>query len=273
MSLLKTTIVNPKNLGKKEFERLNEVTQDLWWESFWEFAQCNCCNHMISKSEYFKNKTWNIRETTIKKLMHTLSLTEKDIRCTKCNWSTTIIFWEEYSHHQFEKYMKKKCALVIANNENWEIVWFSEWYLWTLKYIYEEELKVRYQNFWMKWLEREIESKIGFVPNDFLIISWVWILPEYKSWYNLFNLMKSLNSQLKNILDWNFWLAENDCKHIMEKITRLYWIKLEFDRSKITNINESYNSQLYVIPDIWNAFSQLFSWSIKDFIKIKQRKC
>lgn len=266
----KIECVNPKNLDKKDYSRIHEITQDLWAESFWEFAQCKCCWLVISKNNYFWHLSENIKKNTIKKIMSTLSLNESDIRCTKCWWNTDILFWEEYLDHIIEKYKGKKSILVLLKDDNWEIVWFNEWYTASLDYIYNEELKPRYNKFWLQWIENEIKSKLWFIPKDLFIVSWVWILNEHKSWFNLFWLMNEFTKKVKSCVWDVYWIAENDCEHVMEKITAIYWIKLDFDRKKITNTNETYNSQLYIIPNVWESYNKLFGWTIKDFIRIKR---
>ena len=44
--------------------------------------------------------------------------------------------------------------------------------------------------------------------------------------------MNEFTKKVKSCVWDVYWIAENDCEHVMEKITAIYWIKLDFDRKK-----------------------------------------
>ncbi len=74
--------VRPDTLSSREFESINEVTQDMWAYGIGEFVQCDSCHEMHSKQAIFGHLPKDVYEMTAAKIMGLLG--QEKIPCPAC---------------------------------------------------------------------------------------------------------------------------------------------------------------------------------------------
>ncbi len=264
--------VNPRDLSENQFLRLNEVSQDMWAESLWELVQCKCCGKMMSKQDIFWHLAKEVYDETVQKIMELLWITQ--ISCVECGSETRFVYWEEHLGVIKDRLLWcKKPFLVIAENQQWEIVWYEEWYIDTLDNIFRREFIYHYGDIWFMEIKRRVWNVLLWeVPNEMLVLSSIWLLSKYINFFTLFEILKTFAN---TISDWYIdtpWITEVDKKNNLNKISQAIWsISLWFHedmRSKISNTWKDYESNLILIPEAWRRYRHFTSKWIKNLIKI-----
>ena len=69
---LRMEAVDPKRLTVREFEQINDVTQDMWAFGIGELVQCECCSEVFSKQDIFGHLTKELYVKTVTKIMNIL---------------------------------------------------------------------------------------------------------------------------------------------------------------------------------------------------------
>lgn len=260
MGLLKIKEINNERKNDFFINRMQQISQKVWWESCWDYIYCPNCWKIHSISDYI-NENRDLFSSKINDIIK--------IKCLNCNSFGEEIYWKKYKETLKYKYsLDWNIYISCAYDDKWEIIWYNEWYYDTIENIYNNEFKLHYDKVWINWFKKEIINTIWFLPEKIFIISWVCLIEEHRNMYNIFKLMKNFANQIKTKL-WNvYWIAELDYWHPIYKVTKkAWWITLNFNKSWL-NQHQKYNSRVMIIPNIWKSYWKLFGWTLKDLIKI-----
>lgn len=269
--------VNPKDLTEKQFIELNEVTQDMWAHWIWELVQCKCCNKMMSKQDIFWHLEKEIYENTVANIMKILEI--KEIPCIECWSETKFIYWEEHVENIKERLLNSQQSfLAICEDENWEIVWYEDWYIDNMENIFNRELAYHYSEIWLPEIRQRV-SNILWKPTDkMLVFSSLGFKHKYINFFNLYELLKIFSRSIPDELIKEPWILEVDNKNIMSRICRSVWdIPLWINdnlnlKSKIKNTWKEYESILTILPNAAEWFRNFTNNSPRDFVKLINKK-
>ncbi len=265
--------IDPKDLTEKQFLELNEVTQDMWAHGIWEFVQCKCCNKMMSKQDIFWHLQKELYEETVSKIMSILDI--KEIPCIECWNETKFIYWDEHIENIKDRLLNSQQAfLAICENENWQIVWYEEWYIDSMENIFNRELAYHYSEIWLPEIKKRVFNILWETPENMLVLSSIWFIHKYANFYNLYEIIKSFWSSIPDDLINEHGITELDKRNALNKIWESVWnISLwiyddEILRNKIVNIWNWYQSNLTILPRVWHNYRKYTSDWPKNFIKL-----
>lgn len=268
--------VNPKDLTQWDFERLNEVTQDMWAHGIWELVQCSCCNKMMSKQDIFWHLEKEVYDETVKKIMWILSMSE--IPCISCGGKTKFIYGEDHVENIKERLLEsEESFLVVCENKTWELVWYEEWYVDSLENIFRRELAYHYEVIWVDEIKRRIENIIGYNPEKLLVLSSIWILNKYSNFFTLFEILKHFAINMPDRLSNLVAISELDMNNNMNFLFQMtenisLWIHKDPQlQQKIINTWKNYQSNLILILNVVQQYKYYLSGGIKNFLKLTRK--
>lgn len=268
--------VNPRDLTQWDFEKLNEVTQDMWAHGIWELVQCKCCNKMMSKQDIFWHLEKEVYDETVKKIMWILSMSE--IACISCGWDTKFIYGEDHVENIKERLLQsEESFLVVCENETWELVWYEEWYVDSLENIFKRELAYHYEVIWVDEIKRRIENIIGYNPEKLLVLSSIWILNKYSNFFTIFEILKHFAINMPDKYKWMYGISELDINNNLDFLSKHLWtisLWIYEDpelREKIVNTGDGYKSNLVLFPDVVDKYKYYLSNWVKAFMKLTRK--
>lgn len=266
--------VNTDKLSENEIIQISNVEKDMWAYWIWEYVKCNNCWSIHSKNDIYWHLENHIKTesvTTIEKILWLDS-----IKCKKCNNDTEFIYDEKTNIKSIKDRLfnsDKSYISIMRNFNNWDIYWFMDWYIDTFKNIYDREFKEHYANIWSDKIINRVESKIWYIPEKFLSFSSMWTFQKYVSFYNVFNLIKFffnwIEDNKKNLL----WITELDTWSNLHWFHHSMWIQKLWitdnfeDINLLSNLNSSYNTDLYIQPMVVKTYKEWYNLWVKDFIK------
>lgn len=268
--------VNPRDLTQWDFERLNEVTQDMWAHSIWEFVQCKCCNKMISKQDIFWHLEKEVYDETVKKIMWILSISE--IPCISCWGETKFIYPEEHVENIKERLLESEDSLlVICENTEGEIVGYEEWYLDSLENIFRRELAYHYEVIWIDEIRTRIENILWYNPEKMFVLSSIGILQKYSNFFTLFEILKCFAINMPDKYIGLPAISELDLNNNLDFLSKYIWpVSLWFYedeelRKKIVNTGNNYQSNLVIFPNVVDKYKYYLSNWVKAFMKLRTK--
>ena len=117
----------PQDLSQKDFELLNELTQDMWWTNRWlgELVRCRECWHISSKEQAFWHSGIDITKMTVQKIMDVLDIS--NISCPCCNGTTDFIYGREHIEKIRERLLKSVDSfLTVCRDKRNDIIGFNK---------------------------------------------------------------------------------------------------------------------------------------------------
>lgn len=266
-------VVNPKELSSADFERLNEVSQDMWAQSIWELVQCKSCQKMMSKQDIFWHLEKEIYDETVKKILQILEISE--ISCIECSGKTRFIYPDEHVENIKERLLQsEESFLVVCENSTWEIVWYEEWYIDTFDTIFRRELAYHYEKIWKEDIKTKIQDILWYCPEEMFILSSIGFLNQYVNFITLFEIFKHFAINIPDSYLYTLWITEVDKRNSLDMVTNVMWgISLWFQeeeryKKQIINIGNGYQSNLKIIPNLWENYKKYLSKGAKYFLKI-----
>lgn len=270
---LNIEIVNPKELTEKDFEKINEVTQDMWAEWLWELVQCKCCNKMLSKKDVFGHLEKNIYEETVEKIMKTLNM--ETINCTECGEETKFIYWRENVINIKERLLQSEDSfLVLCKDEKNEIIWYEDWYVSSVDEIFKRELEYHYKNIWVWEIKSRVSNILWTTPEKMIVISSLWLISKYVNFYTAFEIMNNFYNAIPEKYEDLACIAEVDLNNNISNVTQiLWWVSLwiqndENLKGKIENTSKEYKSNLTLIPNALWRYKKLKEKWIRHLVKL-----
>lgn len=270
-----TTIrsIDPKLLTQSQFQRLNEVTQDMWAEGIWEFVQCNCCQKMMSKQDIFWHLEKEVYDETVKKIMWILSINE--IPCISCGWETKFVYWKDNVETIRERLLKSSDSfLVIWENSLWDIIWYMDGYVNPLESIYKRELLYHYEDIGFPEINKRVEKILWKIPENMISFSSMWLLWGYANFFTIFHMYKHFSQTVPLEYLQTPGITE------LDKNNNLYFIyknmlskslgisENEELKIKIKNTWVNYESDIVIFEHPLKNFLEQFSHWIKHFLKM-----
>lgn len=269
--------LNPRELSQWDFERLNEVTQDMWADGIWEFVQCKSCHTMMSKKDIFWHLEKEIYDETVQKIMWILSI--ESISCISCNGETKFVYGYEHVKNIRQRLLEsEESFLVICENDCWEIVGYEEGYFDSLENIFSRELAYHYEKIWLPEIQKRVQNILWYTPEKMFVMSSIWFLEKYINFFTLFDVLKYFAQTLPEKYLSTPAITEVDEKNSLHMITNvMWWISLWFQETpdwheQIINTGHWYKSHLKVIPDIWEKYRYYLSWGAKHFLSLAKEK-
>lgn len=269
-------VINPKGLSEWDFERLNEVSQDMWAQSIWELVQCKCCQKMMSKQDIFWHLEKEIYDETVKKILQILGISE--ISCVECSGKTRFIYPDEHVENIKERLLQsEESFLVVCENNAWEIVWYEEWYIDCLENIFSREFAYHYEKVGLWEIQQRVQSILWYYPEKMFVLSSIWLIHKYSSFFTLFELFKYFaihipekHNELHGISELDKNNNLNFLSSCMGNIS-LGIYENEDLRKKIVNTGKNYKSNLVLIENIVSKYKYFLSGWVKNFLKLTKK--
>ncbi|MGE4443454.1 MAG: hypothetical protein AB7E37_00495 [Candidatus Altimarinota bacterium] len=268
--------VNPRDLTQGDFEKLNEVTQDMWAHGIGELVQCKCCNKMMSKQDIFGHLEKEVYDETVKKIMGILSMSE--IACISCGGDTKFIYGEDHVENIKERLLQsEESFLVVCENETGELVGYEEGYVDSLENIFKRELAYHYEVIGVDEIKKRIENIIGYNPEKLLVLSSIGILNKYSNFFTIFEILKHFAINMPDKYKGMYGISELDINNNLDFLSKhLGTISLGIYedpelREKIVNTGDGYKSNLVLFPDVVDKYKYYLSNGVKAFMKLTRK--
>jgi hypothetical protein len=268
--------INAKDISEEMMLELCEVVEDMWaWAWIKEFVKCNDCNKILSKSDIFHNIPESIYKKTVQKIMNITW--QKNIICPCCSGSTTFMYRpKDYIDIMRDKYRNSIDAfLTIVRNTEWEIVWFSEWYVDTIDNLFSRrDLWDHYDKSWLPNIKKSIEEIIWYNPPFVFLISAIGLLESYVNPYTLINMLHTFTKDIPDKYNFTPWIMELEKWHILYVVSETLgaqksWISYQRNWDASTN---AYASDLLIFQNpIW-AWKERFWWWMLRFLRNKKNQ-
>lgn len=272
--------VNPRTLSQKDLAKIAEIEQDMWAREniLWEYVKCKYCNKIFSKEDIFWHLSNDIKTQTVKSIEKIFW--ETLMRCNDC-WSSieSLFDREKYIFNIKERYNNSKSFLTLLRNENWDIVWFEDWYLDSFETIYEREFSYYYDKIGINTIKNLIEESLKYkLPDRLFMCSSVWSEEKYANFFNIYKIMQNFFNNLNNkIAKDTLWIYEAVLGSLPHSIYNVAWAKNLWIPnnpiySMIENISNKSNSDIFIHENLAFSFNQTLSIHAKDFIKLNKEK-
>ncbi len=267
--VLKTNIqeVDVNSISNEVLLDISKIQKDMWAYSLWEYIKCKCCNEIHSKNDIFWHLSYEIRKESVSKLEE-IYLWDS-INCKKCN-STNIDFIYDIPKNLevFRDRYKEKAFLVLSYSENWDVVWFCDWYISDFNSIFLKDLFYHYKNFDKSEIWNNIKGKL--LLNDLeemLCFSSLWTYEKYINYSYIYELLRSFFKSIKS--DKTIpWITELDKNNSLYKIYQMMWsISLDLDKNKIVNTSNNYYSDICVFPNPIYDFKNKYNVNFRTLVK------
>ena len=265
--------VDSKSISESDLNKIHEIEQDMWAKWIWEYVKCNCCSIIYSKKDIFGHFSKDIYIETVWKIEQILAL--DSIKCKKCNSDTISIWWTDYIYDIQERYNEKESFLTAFRDENWEIRWFSDWYINDFETIYKREFEYYYSNIWKEKIKKMINNIIWWeLPDKLLMHSTVWVDLKNSNLNIFLIILKTFYNYLEYKWYWNIlWIYESSIWTTIHSIYHVSWAKRlwitsnNLLKNKISNINNKSTSDIFIHNDIINSYVKKLELPFKVFLK------
>ncbi len=267
--------VDPKSLWESELKNIVQVEKDMWAYWLGEYVKCNCCWLIHSKNDIFWHLAMDVRMESVTKLEEIIA--GDSIRCKKCNADTEFIYDENSNIINLKErlYHSKDSFLSLSKNlENWEILGFMDGYIEEFMVIYERELSQYYSEDINELIKDRILKKTWWeLPKDILSFSSMWTLEKHRSFFIVFELIKSFFNAVPDNYNEIMWITELDTWSNLHWFHHSMWIvNLELIKDEIINdyrINR-YNechSDLYIQENVVKKYKESYNLWVKQFVR------
>lgn len=264
--------ISPNQLTKSDFNRLNVVSQDLWAHWIWEFVQCDCCRKMMSKKDIFWHLAKEMYDRTVSDIIKILWI--NSIPCIDCAKTTSFVYWEWHVNNIQERLLTKPSHLVVAQDSRGEIVWYMDWYVDSVDWIFNREYYSHYKDIWVWEIKNRVIQAIWYLPNEMLVFSWIWLIERHSNFFNIFYLLKHFFETISTI-DVNtpaIWELDKN-NHIYRLFNIIWYLSLWINddeklRNLIINKSDEYISEMVVHPNPIAVIKEKFCVWIKEILKI-----
>lgn len=268
--------VRPQDLGHKDFVRISEVSQDMWASEAWlgELAQCTSCGKMHSKEDVFSGLPKDLFQKTVAEIMREIDM--KEILCHGCGHETRMIYGPENVEMVKERVLRSVDSfLVLCTDTNNKIVGFEEWYIDSLKKIFDRDLYYHYSRIGFAEVSKRVDKILGYTPENMLILSSIGLMEEYRSFPNLFEMLNQFSRAIPDkYLDIPgvTELDKDGVIHRMsEGISRGVSLGSSDDlnwHGNLVNIGKNYNSDLVVYHDPVRVYKENFTNWVRHFMRV-----
>ncbi|NDK19981.1 hypothetical protein GW819_04010 [Candidatus Gracilibacteria bacterium] len=263
--------VNPKTLSLSELRSINEVTQDMWAYGIGEFAQCECCGEMISKKDIFGNLSKDIYMNTTAKIMEILGI--NDIKCTKCEGKTKLIYGTENIKNIQERLMESESFLVVCRDKKGEIVGYMDGYIDSLDTIFRRELHYHYSEIGFRIVRERVGEILGDIPPVMMSFSSMGLIEKYMNFFTIFNMLNEFFRTIPEEYTEALGITELDKKNNLYGIYKTIGSRSLGLRNipelhgKICNTGKEYESDIVVFRDPIIQAKERFSAGIREFLR------
>ncbi len=263
-------------LLESDIRQIAEVEKDMWAYWIGEYVKCNCCQEIHSKNDIFWNLSSDIRKKTVIELEN-IYLWD-NISCKKCeSQNTDFIYGVDDNILDIRRryYDSIDSCLSLAVNENsGTIVWFMDWYIDKLRTVYDRELDPYYNDDIYEILEKYI-LKVNWwkIPQKVLSFSSMWLLEEYKSFYQVFELIKKFFEWIDDKHNNVFWLTEVVNWSNLHWFHHCMWIqKLGINNypwmdQLMANRSDEKENELFYQKEVVSVYKERYNLTVRQFIK------
>ena len=262
--------VNVKKFSQEDLERICAIERDMWArdEGRWEYIRCNHCWHVMSKQDVFWHESKQIYALMVSEIEKILWFTW--MSCSSCHSNQTSFFYPEDTYIQslIARYQRETFA-IIARKESWEIIGFVDGYVDTLDTVFDVELKDHYGDIWIDELKNAIRRKIWIIPEKIFSCSSLWTIEEFMSMPIIFSLLSKFFLSIPDEYSKLYWISELNYWWTLHAMYSALWAQELWFRwdPRLTNLGESYNSDVFLQEKLIENYRSEFSSWIRDFIK------
>lgn len=267
------TQIDPHTLNSNDFARLNEVMQDMWADGIREFVQCEDCSKMHSKKDIFGHLDKKSYSMTVRQIMGDFEI--DTLSCNDCWWKVRFVFGKDNMDVIRERLTKtRRSFLTVWFNENDEVVGFEDAYVDTLEGIFQREFESHYRSIGLGEIRRRIHSVLTYMPQEFLVLSNIWLLDQYRSFQNIFRILSQFFRSFPPDSENYVWITEIDEENMLHKISQVFWWVSLWIRqdpqlsSRITNIWKWYKSDLILQESVIGRYKEGFPTRARDLVSL-----
>ncbi|MDP2091026.1 MAG: hypothetical protein Q8K30_05520 [Candidatus Gracilibacteria bacterium] len=267
--------VDPKSLGENELRKIVMVEKDMWAYGLGEYVKCKGCGLIHSKNDVFGHLLLDLRMESVTKLEEIIS--GDSIKCNNCNSDTDFIYDENSNIENLKErlYNSKESFISISkNSENGEILGFMDGYIEEFITIYRRELSQYYREDINEMIKDRIIKKIGItIPNDILSFSSMGTLEKYRSFYIVFEMIKTFFNSVPDNYNNIMGVTELDTGsnlhgfHHSMGIVNLELINDEEIRKYRINRSDKCNSDLYIQENVVIKYKESYNLGVRQFVK------
>jgi len=258
--------VDIKKLSNNDFNQIAGVEKDMWASGIWEYIKCNNCWQIHSKEDIFWHLSNEIRTESVVKLEEIFLW--DSVQCNDCNSTNTDFIFDINDNINIimDRYNNSiNSFLSLAYDEDWEIIWLSDWYIDNFVNIFNRELSMYY---WEDLLNELINNNIFNNNEKYFCWASLWIVEKNRHFITLYNLMKQMYWWIDSQFNWLTWFAETADSGFMNKLcTKLGSNKVELlNEVKYINKNIEYVSHLYYQNWLIGKYKNYFKWDYRAFV-------
>lgn len=265
MTLIKE--IDTKTLSNNDMFEMWKIQKDMWAFGLWEYVRCNCCNLIHSKNDIFWHLSSEIRRESVSKLEE-IYLWDS-INCKTCNSTNMNFIYDIDSNIEtFRDRYKQQAFLVLSYSENWDIVWFCDWYISDFDSIFFKDLSLHYKNFCPSDIENKVKEQLNLDDLDkMLYFSSLWTYERYISYTYIYELLRSFFKSIK--FDSQIpWITELDKNNSLYKIYQMMWsISLWLDKALVLDTSYNYDSDICVFPNPIYDFKSKYDVNFRSLVK------
>lgn len=271
--------IDTKSISESDLIRISQVEQDMWAREdwLWEYVQCKHCQKIHSKGDIFWHLSSEIRTENVNRILEVLSW--DNISCTECWGDTNFLYWPEYVENIRERYLQSDSYLTVYRDLEWEIRWFMDWYIDNFDVIYDREFSTYYQNIWKIMLKQIIEKKIEMnMPDNLLTWASIWMEEKHKSFFVLFELIRSFFNSIEDSRNNVLWISESVIWTNTHQIYHSMWaiqVWLNDDarlKPLLQNKSDVLQSDIFVQPRMTECYKKWFNLPVKQFLRKNRQK-
>lgn len=259
-----------QNLDGSIVKQIYEIEQDSWAREKWlgEYIICGDCGGVSSKEMIYKDLPRSITKLTVAKIEKLLEL--KRVKCSHCNSdNTSPIYWWEHFEKMMHKFWLPESFCTLMWNTSQKVSWFVFWYVKSLDYIYENELKVHFNKWVISYLQHEFE----FGPDEkFITFSSLGTDEENMSMSKIYSMIKEFFRSLPNSSSNYYGIIEAIRWSHMEWIYKEMWAKesgIERRHPEFVLNTTGAKTDILLQPAVVSAYKKSFPWSIKELLRAK----
>ncbi len=276
--------VRPQDLSQRDFERLADVSQDMWASEagLGELAKCDHCGRMHSKEDVFGELPEEYFQKTVAEIMGD----QKVLACHSCGKETRMVYGSDNVENIRKRLLSSMDSfLVVCQDAKGEIVGFKDGYVDTIDKIFEQEFAYHYRLIGVHAVKARIKKILGFLPSKMFAVSSVGLLAPHRNFYNLFETMNQFARNLPDeYLDMP-GIAELDKRNVLYRMCEMLETVTSMEigqdpalAPKICDVGKDYNSELVILghrsrtkdSGVVRAYKDGFTHGPKHFLRLSR---
>ncbi|MDD3646439.1 MAG: hypothetical protein PHH06_03450 [Candidatus Gracilibacteria bacterium] len=274
-NLLQIESLDPQNISETDFCSICSLEQDIWArkEGLGEYVKCINCGFIHSKQDIFGHIENSIYLQTVSTIEQLLSL--DSIKCVKCGSDTKHIYGDLKHREKIrQRYKLSESFISALRNEKGELIGFMDAYIDDISVIFERELSYHYGDIGLDIIINLIEKQTQEqLPDKLFSFSALGTEEKYMNMFYIYWLLSTFFTSIPKEKGHILGITELNSGQNLNAIYYALGVKcLGISRDnnlseKRLNLGNSYNSDIFVQPNLIKTYTESFKLPIRQFIK------